>query len=153
MLSDDKVAVPSQLSPEDLDWEKSKPLRPWPIGPQPGEPPSFTYARLVLHKSVDRTIRLIEVRKSDVTRVLCSHEDSFRDQQTIAIHAPRLGTGAKTRGIEQAITELWPDGVPKGLIAKERDEAIVEWLRERKLSIPTNPARAIQRVLKGRGSS
>jgi hypothetical protein len=60
--------------------------------------------------------------------------------------------GAKTRGIAGAIDELWPNEIPKGLTAKDRNKAIIEWLAENGCSVPTNPERAIQRVLKPRRS-
>ena len=64
----------------------------------------------------------------------------------------KLGPGAKTRGIAGAIDELWPNKIPKGLTAKDRNSAIIEWLVENGCSVPTNPERAIQRVLKARRS-
>jgi hypothetical protein len=64
----------------------------------------------------------------------------------------KSGPGAKTRGIAGAIDELWPNEIPKGLTAKDRNRAIIEWLVENGCSVPTNPERAIQRVLKARRS-
>jgi hypothetical protein len=58
--------------------------------------------------------------------------------------------GAKTRGIEQAIGELWPNRIPEGLTAKDRNNAIIDWLHDKKYSVPSQPERAIQRVLKAR---
>ncbi len=60
------------------------------------------------------------------------------------------GPGAKTLGIEQAIRQLWPNGIPKGLSAKDRNEAILDWLKSNRCSVSTSPERAIQRVLKAR---
>lgn len=62
----------------------------------------------------------------------------------------RSGSGAKTRGIAGAIDELWPNEIPKGLTAKDRNKQIIKWLVENGCSVPTNPERAIQRVLKAR---
>jgi hypothetical protein len=62
------------------------------------------------------------------------------------------GLGAKTFGIEQAIQQLWPNGIPKGLSAKDRNKAILDWLKSNGCSVPTSPERAIQRVLKARRS-
>ena len=62
----------------------------------------------------------------------------------------KSGRGAKTRGIAQAIGQLWPNGIPEGLIAKERNKAIIDWLRDKEYSVPSQPERAIQRVLKAR---
>ena len=60
----------------------------------------------------------------------------------------KSGPGAKTRGIAEAIGQLWPGGIPEGLTAKDRNRAIIEWLRDNKYSVPSQPERAIQRVLK-----
>jgi hypothetical protein len=62
----------------------------------------------------------------------------------------KSGPGAKTRGIEQAIDELWPKDIPEGLTAKDRNRAIVDWLVRNEYSVPMSPERAIQRVLKAR---
>jgi hypothetical protein len=62
--------------------------------------------------------------------------------------------GAKSQGIAEAIDRLWPDGPPKGLTAKERNQAIIKELGKRGCSTPKNwetaIPRAIQRVLKKR---
>jgi hypothetical protein len=62
----------------------------------------------------------------------------------------KSGPGAKTRGIEQAIGQLWPSGIPEGLSAKDRNNMVIDWLRQKGYSVPGNPERAIQRVLKAR---
>jgi hypothetical protein len=64
--------------------------------------------------------------------------------------ASKAGAGAKTLGIEQAMQQLWPNGIPEGLTAKERNKAILDWLKSNGCSVPTSPERAIQRVLKVR---
>jgi hypothetical protein len=61
-------------------------------------------------------------------------------------------SGAKSRGIAEAIDTLWPNGLPKGLSAKDRNRAIIKWLEGAGYSLPTKPERAIQRVLKARRS-
>jgi hypothetical protein len=60
----------------------------------------------------------------------------------------KSGPGAKTRGIEQAIDELWHNEIPEGLTAKERNRIIIDWLKTNGCSVPIKPERAIQRVLK-----
>jgi hypothetical protein len=54
---------------------------------------------------------------------------------------PKSRSGAKTRGIAKAINQLWSNGIPKELTAKERD----------KYSIPS--PRTVQRALKGMRSA
>ena len=63
----------------------------------------------------------------------------------------KSGSGAKSQGIEEAIKAIWSGNVPKGLSAKDRNRKITDWLTDNKLSVPTDPARAIQRVLKKLG--
>jgi hypothetical protein len=54
--------------------------------------------------------------------------------------------GAKSRGIKEVITELWPGGIPEGLIPKERDQAINAKLKEKGYSV-SHP-RTIQRKIR-----
>jgi hypothetical protein len=72
----------------------------------------------------------------------------IHDEQVSA--APNLESGgAKARGITEAIKQLWPEcRIPKGLSAKERNNKIIDQLRHNGSSVPKNPERAIQRVLK-----
>jgi hypothetical protein len=65
-----------------------------------------------------------------------------------AARKSQSGPGAKARGIAEAIYQLWRNRIPEGLSAKDRNKAIIEWLRANGRSRPTNPERAIQRVLK-----
>jgi hypothetical protein len=65
-----------------------------------------------------------------------------RDTETSAVR------GAKSRAILEAINQCWPQGIPTGLSAKDRDNAILGQLRENKSSIPENLPRAVQRALK-----
>jgi hypothetical protein len=61
--------------------------------------------------------------------------------------AARAGGGAKKRGITEAIEQLWPNGIPKGLSAKQRNIRIVDWLKNNGCSVPASPERAIQRAI------
>src|SRR5262249_5299313 len=100
---------------------------------------------------VDRKIDLIEVRRSDVTRVLYAFGSGAIPHPTgnpANLSKRKSGAGAKSHAIKQAIKELWPEGIPAGLSAKDRNNKIVERLRENNLSVPANPERAIQRVLR-----
>jgi hypothetical protein len=62
----------------------------------------------------------------------------------------KSGGGAKTRGVEQALHHLWPDKIPEGLSAKERNNIVRDWLAANELSVPNDIAKAIQRALKAR---
>lgn len=62
----------------------------------------------------------------------------------------KSGEGAKTRGIEQALDHLWPDKIPEGLSAKERNNIVCGWLVAKQFSVPNDIAKAVQRALKAR---
>ena len=79
-------------------------------------------------------------------------ERKDHDEPARAAPESESGLGAKTRGIAEAINQLWPSGIPKGLSAKDRNNAVIEWLGANGHSLPTNPERAIQRVLKAQKS-
>src|SRR5262249_20073537 len=91
--------------------------------------------------------------RADPSKTWIEGEEAESDKhEEPARGAPQAksGPGAKMRGIGEAIDQLWPSGIPKGLSAKDRNKAIIEWLSSNKYSLPTNPERAIQRVLKTR---
>jgi hypothetical protein len=96
-----------------------------------------------------------------ITDVLLSREQVVRQWPSAGGAAPmsndhssdldsKSGPGAKTRGIAQAIDELWPSGIPEGLTAKDRNRAIVDRLARNGCTVPMSPERTIQRVLKAR---
>jgi hypothetical protein len=53
VFSGGNVGVPAHLGPGDLDWVRSRPLKPWSIGPMPGQHYSWDWE--------DRPIDLIEL--------------------------------------------------------------------------------------------
>lgn len=55
-------------------------------------------------------------------------------------------TSAKRAGIQDAVRELWPDGIPKGMTVKERDVAIMTFLEQNGVTAPSS--RTIRRALK-----
>src|SRR5262249_29179026 len=88
----------------------------------------------------------------DVTDVLGVGRREDPDEGASAASEARSGPGATSRGINEAIEKLWPNGLPEGLGAKDRNRTIIEWLKDAGYSLPRNPERAIQRVLKARRS-
>jgi hypothetical protein len=135
------ITVPPDLVPADFDWTHSQPVNPWPIGPALGQHYSW------IEDWKDRPIDLILLSTDDVKRVLCN-AGSNNATPTRARPNSNLGGGAKTIAIVQAIDQLWPNGIiPKGLSGKDRNKAIISKMKENQSSLPTNPARAIQRVL------
>jgi hypothetical protein len=147
VLSDLNLDVPSYLSPSDFDWRQSRPLKKWPIAQKyPGEMILAFFARA--GHLVERRIDLIELRTSDVAELLCASGSSSQNEPTSIVQNFKAGPGAKSLGIEQAIRAMWPKKIPTGLTAKDRNNQIVKWLKEHDCSVPSTPARAIQRVLK-----
>jgi hypothetical protein len=88
----------------------------------------------------------------DVTDALRQGRREAPDESARTTSEPQLRGGAKSRGIVEAIDTLWPNDIPKGLSAKARNKAIIEWLEQAGYSLPINPERAIQRALKARRS-
>ena len=79
------------------------------------------------------------------------------ERQNDATRPPpaKIGSNAAQRrgkpisdDVRSAINELWPGGIPVGLMAKERDAQIIEWLKVKNKKISKNISRTIQRVLK-----
>ena len=152
LLSGVHIDVPSHLSSKDLDWRHSRPIKHWPIAQiRPGESVMMFISRA--GHLVERTIDLIELCTSDVTTVLCVTRSNSINESVRGGPDFKSRLGAKTRGIADAINELWHGKIPKGLSAKDRNKAIIDWLRENGCSIPANPERAIQRVLKNQRSN
>jgi hypothetical protein len=146
-LSGADLTIPSRLSPKDIDWRSSRPLGSWgSVSKRPSEPVTLFAARA--GRLVDRKIEVIEVRTLDVSNLFCGPSNQVDVNPPRDLPERRLAAGAKARGVKQAIEALWPDGVPDGLSAKDRDNKVVEWLRAKNLSVPANPGRMIQRVLK-----
>jgi hypothetical protein len=118
--------------------------RYWPFGQPRGlfeERPSYP---LVFSES--ELAALLEPRDASIETV--RHEICQSEQ----LRSPARRVGAKGRGIDEAIDDLWPDRIPDGLSAKDRNKKIVEWLAANGHSRPINPERAIQRVLQARRS-
>lgn len=128
------LELPWRLKPADFHWSESRFETLWQFEPGmegfPGPP------RLGLVQ--------IELFTTDVIGVLCDRANGAEQERT----GSKTGSGAKTRGIVEAIGQLWPTGIPQGLSAKERNNAIIEQMKHNKSSIPNDPARAIQRALK-----
>jgi hypothetical protein len=78
VFSGGNVGVPSHLDPRDLDWMQSSPLRPWKIGPMPGQHYSWDWE--------DRPIDLIELSTADVTAILCGGVETGDISSATAAH-------------------------------------------------------------------
>jgi hypothetical protein len=51
-------------------------------------------------------------------------------------------------GVVQAIRDSWPNGIPAGLKAKERNNRIIARLKENGASVPGDVSKAVQRALR-----
>ena len=83
-----------------------------------------------------------------VNSVAASGVTEDQAEQACVVPKSKSGTGAKAQGISEAISQLWPDQIPKGLSAKDRNKAIIDRMRQNGSSIPLSPERAIQRALR-----
>ena len=90
--------------------------------------------------------RPFEVIRENVLRTWRSQHASNSDRQQ------HVGAGPISDGIGKAISALWPDGIPRALKAKERNQQILEWLIKQRYSVPRGKglARAVQRTMKKR---
>ena len=95
-----------------------------------------------------RGYRNVQAFRDDMLRVFA--EDQAK--QTSVAPKSKSGPGAKAKGISEAISQLWPNQIPKGLSAKDRNKAIMDRIRQNGGSRPNSPERAIQRVLRARQS-
>jgi len=69
-----------------------------------------------------------------------------RDETAALIAKP----GAKARAVADAIDQLWPNGIPNGLSAKDRNRKIVDRIKLNEGSVPKDVGRAVQRELQVR---
>lgn len=71
-----------------------------------------------------------------------------QQEEAAAPSRSRIGAGATSVGVRLALDALWPGGVPEGLRAKDRNEAVRQWLEDHKKSIPEDVAKAVQREVR-----
>jgi hypothetical protein len=72
---------------------------------------------------------------------------SSRRRLISSLAPARTGVARGNRAVRLV---FWPDNIPEGLSAKERNNTVREWLVTKRLSVPNDIAKAIQRVLKTR---
>jgi hypothetical protein len=140
------LEVPARILPTDIDWQLSRPMKPWPLAKQPlGEPMTLYTARV--RDLLERTIETVMVRSSEVSRFLIDPPGKVTPTPAQDSGSPRRqsGSGAKTNGIRTAMAEKWSGAIPEGLTSKQRHSEIIEWFKKRKLSPPSS--RTIERVI------
>ena len=100
-LDGNAFEIPTRIKPDDLDWEGSRPLKPW------------TVRRGSYPISGDWDLEWIELSRTDVMNVLCP----AGTRGEAARHASRE-TGATNRSrpaferAQRVIIDLYPQGVP-----------------------------------------
>ena len=156
-----KVQIPDVVKPGDFDWWRSQVRKPelWQSirGPSGSFFGNWRVIEIAHYKAGDplphsqrggRSLAYqhrVELHSADVTNVLCGGR-MIHDEQVGAITNLKSG-GAKSRGIEEAMNQLWPDGIlPKGLSAKDRNKMIITQMIANGSSVSKSPERAIQRV-------
>ena len=101
VLDGNAFEIPTRIKPADLDWEESRPVKPWRV------------RRGSYDISGDWDLEWIELSKTDVMNVLCPA--GTRGESALP---PSRETGARRRSrpahenAERAIKELYPQGVP-----------------------------------------
>jgi hypothetical protein len=89
-----------------------------------------------------------EVWREDVLREWSEHSRHQPSLVQTACKVPRRGPRPIEEGIVLSIDRLWPDGIPVGLRAKERDKSIAADLKKNGASVPDNISRPVQRALR-----
>jgi hypothetical protein len=90
--------------------------------------------------------RGIEVRREDV--LLMWPERSRPPPGQPTSNVPLGHRQPRENGVVQAIRDLWPNGIPEGLKAKERNNRIITQLKENGASVPRDVPKAVQRALR-----
>ena len=92
------LRLPTELKPEDFDWEGSRPVKPWQVTPEGSRVPGYWH------------LAWIELFRSDVTSALCGAGESAQ-----ARSGQRRATNRNRPALQRAqraVAELYPQGVP-----------------------------------------
>jgi hypothetical protein len=121
-LKGEDFRIPTSLKSEDLDWQKSRPLKPWMV------------PREAFKQHGYWNLEWIEVFKTDVTNVLCS---APKEGKPAAKNAPgKLGARSRSRPsferAQRAFKALYPDGAPTQADVSNKILCwrIAQWLSE-----------------------
>ena len=99
VLEKEHFEILAEIKPEDLDWEKSRPLNPCGV------------RREILNQPGLWNVDWIEVFSADVTKLCTSRSQGEATQRPSRTGATRRSQPAFERA-HRAIEELYPDGVP-----------------------------------------
>jgi hypothetical protein len=102
VLAGTDLKIPPDIKPNELDWDQSRPLNPWPI------------RREIFGFSGLWELEWIELSSADVASFLCSAAERDQlDQRS----SPKVGARSRRRPAHeralQVIDELFPQGVPE----------------------------------------
>lgn len=102
ILEGEEFSIPPDLRPEDINWDSSRPLKPWPVPRGERAPRGFWH------------LEWIEVFAADVTKVfgLATTEDSAPAPKTMRKPARAWRTRPAYDAALRAIQATCPNGVP-----------------------------------------
>jgi hypothetical protein len=116
VLEGSRIDVPKRLNPEDFDWVRSRPRKPWRRRP--------TVADHYESRNVVIDVTLIELRREDVTRVLCLWNDT---PATTAIEMPTIIEPTADTPAERLAPKSFPsDALPAGGDAPPGSDTLFE---------------------------
>jgi len=95
--------IPSEIKPEDLDWERSRPVTAWYVRRERSRVPGYW------------ELEWIELFRSDVTNALCAVRKRTDTTQNASSGTSASATSRSRPTLERArraIQELYPQGVP-----------------------------------------
>ena len=121
------VEIPTRLRPSDIDWEQSRPFKPWRSPRLSYDNPTFL------------DIELVEVLRDDVSNVFCNaEEDNEKAPPTDLPRAARRRRSKSKPGLERArraILAIYSNEVPSQV--DEPNAYLVrrvgEWLKQNRL--------------------
>jgi hypothetical protein len=101
LLDGNAFEIPPRIKPDDLDWEGSRPVKPW------------TVRRGSYAIPGDWDLAWLELSRTDVTNVLCRAETRGESAQHASSETGAIGRSRPARErVHHAITKLYPEGVP-----------------------------------------
>lgn len=123
VLASEHFQIPANLKPQDLDWERSRPVQPWLV-------PRGEYA---VHGHWH--MHWIEVCRADLSRAFCLQDAGAAARHTVRKAAARdKGRPARERA-QHAIHSLYPGGVPPQAMLPNAIlcRSIGRWLKQERL--------------------
>lgn len=102
VLAGTDLHIPPDIKPNELDWDQSRPLKPWPVRREKYRIPGIW------------ELEWIELYSADVASVICPAAE--RDQSD-SRSSPKVGSRSRRRPVHeralQVLSELFPQGIPE----------------------------------------